>query len=256
MGIDGKTLKAFGFLEEGEELQKKRWVTETKYISPHVGLRRVLEEDGHWSINLVIDEHTGKEEIKSVWQKIRHERDKLAQIQGHDLSDYFRVVINDLSFKQYVVSYQVIVQDDRIENRPIYKAPEPQDLAMDVNFDLLVYIIRASKSDQGNDRSKLAEHYFYDLLQSFAFSLEDIDYLKKNAEIELAEGECPFDIQSQPISESKMREKIRYIQKKEVSTFGNQSSPEAKLNLLSIHRFFLMWGDWNHGAELLKKNCP
>jgi hypothetical protein len=265
--MDEKTLKSMGLLDQGEDLQKIRWTTEINYLSPHVGIRQVLEDDGRWSINILIDEQTTKEEIKKLWPEIRVERARLARIQGHDISDYFRAVLYDITNKLYIAYYRPVVQPRyfknkpvihrlHYKNKPVYKSPQPLDLAMDVNFDLLIFFIRASQPAQGKDRAKLAEHYFFSLLQSFTISLDVIDDLKKDAEILFQEGECPFDIQSQPISESKMREKLRHIQKKEDDTVSSQNSLEAKRNLLSVHRLFLVWGDWQHGADLLIKTYP
>jgi hypothetical protein len=256
MNINEKTLKAFGLLNNGEQLQKKRWATETRYISKHIGIRHVLEDDGRWSLNIVIDEHATHEEIKSSWRNILEEREKLARLQGHDSDEYFRAILYDLSNNQYIGSYQMLKQENSVENRPVYIKAQPNHLAMDINFDLLVYIIRISKTAQDKERAKLAKIYLESLLQAFSYSQEYINGLIDAALVDLNNGRGPFNIINDPILESKMREKIRYIKNKDSATQGNQSSPEAKQVVLSIHKWFLIWGDWEEGRKLLSKSYP
>lgn len=209
--ISDSLLKAFGFTEQGEEFYKRIWATDIRYLSDHVGVRKVVD-NGRIKVEIMIDSQTKKGDIPKVWSQVESQRDKITLIQGHDLSDYFQVVLDELVGAHYgkMVENGDVQKDIPIRQRIVYSKLLFRDLFMDANFDLLLFIVRVSKKDQDEERAKLAYHYFQNLLNIYNYR-EDIEKLSTSAIEEISEGRCPWDIYNSPIDFGKFTNKIEYL---------------------------------------------
>lgn len=97
MEISESLLKAFGIIDEDEVLFLSIQASEIDYVLPHVGLRKVLEKDGRLSLDIVIDSQTKKEHLKdmNLWSRIEEEWEAITAAQGHDLTDYQQVLLQE-----------------------------------------------------------------------------------------------------------------------------------------------------------------
>jgi hypothetical protein len=261
MEVNRALLKAYGMLEDGQELYRNFYGTDVKYIAKNVGIRKVFDAvDKRFRLEIVIDDQTNKYDIPAVWEDIKRERESLAQAQGHELNDYFQVALTYLSEKDY----SRIVED---ENAPSelpeflrYKReeakPEYRELLMDANFDILVFTIRASKSSENPDKAKFALSFLSSMMHLFRGQMtkqkmdSDIALWLDEAFRCLKEGELPYDIRDGPISFETFSNKLEYL----FNLYGHEPrSPQSKTNLLKVYLTFYIWGDWNEASELLKR---
>jgi len=255
MKITEQNLRAFDFLDEGEELYKRFWATETKYLSDKVGIRKIISEDGRVRIEIVLDSQVNKKDIPAVWSQINTEIAKVAQRQGHDLSDYLQVVLMGLVDGDYYWMREVegVPVDTPFRYRLEKGVPNYRDLFMDTNFDLLLFIIRISKIDKDESRAKLADHYFSNLLRNFRYKEDVIIELKDASIEEIGDRRCPFDIYYGPIDFDKFKNRLEYL----VERYGkDKRSSTSKLNMLDVYRWFVVWGDWEDADKLLMNTFP
>jgi len=254
MRITKRLLRAFDYLDEGEELYKRLWATEIEYISEKVGIRKIIDEDGHIRIEIVVDSQVKKKDIPAVWSKIDSEISKIIELQGYDLSDYFQVLLMGMVDGDY--SWMRKIEGERNDSihRCLEKGkPQYRDLFMDANFDLLLFIIRISKIDKDKKRADLASHYFSNLLRNYQFTEIEIAHWRDESILEIKDGRCPFDIYRGPIDFEKFVNKVEYL----VKRYGNEKrSPISKPIMLDVYRWFVTWGDWKDADRMLRKSYP
>ncbi len=255
MKITDSQLKAFGLLEEGEEVYHPVWATQVRFLSEHVGLRKVAGDDGRLSIEIVIDSQTDKKDIPGVWAEIVTEMEEMVARQGHDLSDYFQEILHELAGGNYatLVENPEIPQDDPFRFQLVRRKPEYRDLFIDANFDLLVFLIRYSKKQENEDMAGLARHYFWNLLHNFHYPEPDFEELLNAALEDIFEGRCPWDIYYGTIDFEKFKNRLEHLRKRYTEASYN---PASKKNILTVNRLFLIWGDFRDAQELIEKNYP
>jgi hypothetical protein len=246
--------------DNSDEVFIETIVSETKNISPHIGLRKVYGKYNRWYLEIVLDDDTGIEEINNNWWKITAERDGLIHTQGHNIPGYFRELITLLQEEQYTNSFfwkKAMETTDNEEGDELKfvvgpkRKPTYRELAMDVNFDLLVFLLGATKKDIPDQYSKLGDFMFRGLLRAFGKKDDDIDMIFDTSQKSLKNNECPWDIRYSPIDKEKIRSKLRYVIERD-EEYGFEVIGPAYVSTNPIFLMFRISGIWDHAVELLR----
>ena len=254
---DETTLKAHKVIDENEDIIYRLWASPERKISDHIQLRKIRDLEGRLHLDIVIDSDTTVDELEQNWHKILDARGKLAVEQGDDLSEYFSALLQANMRDGYIVRYEIVAVDSRLESRPARKKPSWAELAMDANFDLLVYyLVSISQSESHPELRGLARNLFEGLLRSFGFSHEEINLIRETGLKELELGRCPWDIRVYPIHREMMRLKVRSL----LDKYGNRLDAILKnsttQNLRKAHLLFFGTHNWTQASELLAKTFP
>lgn len=250
MQSNATILKAYGILDSEEHLYKPIMASEVKYISPHIGVRKILEDE-RITLTLVIDGDTGIDEFEKCWNEIIKVRDELQNNQGIEVNDYFREILRQIFEKDYIREYKIPAMNGA-KVRPVKSSPSYRELVMDANFDLLTFLVGIFKEPENSNIRKLSEHLFRSLLTCFKFSNVDINEFKKDGLEKIRLGHCPWDITKEPINKSKMREKIRYLRELFKGQEASLKLYDSKKALLSVLNLYLRKNYWIEANELLK----
>jgi hypothetical protein len=262
MDISESILKVFGLLTPEDEYYKRLWGTDVAYIADHVGIHKVYDEvTDRVRLEIVIDSQTDKQDVLLVWDVIQKQLAAVVEAQGEDLNDYLRVALYAIEkggyekmirAKNIPAGFQDGYQVERIK-------PEYRDILMDANFDILVYVIRAAKWTKDPDRAKIAYHFLKNLWTLYAGRKKIADVESEIAEWsnaafdELAQGYCPNDIYDGPVTMSLLTNKFEYLMARYREM---EETPTSKIKLLEVYKMFLIWGDWDEAASLLRKDYP
>jgi len=270
MKLNEKILKAHEIIDEKDELFYYLWASGAKPISAHIGLRKVQDIDGLLHLDIILDTDTTIDELVKNWYKISDERRKLAEVKGDDVREYFKELLRSRFESEYISGYEMTAVENGFINRPIKKMPSWANLAMDANFDLLVYLVRISKQqatekddcsakpnlEPENEIVHLANNLFKGLLKNFGFADPKIeDEIQESIKI-IAEKRCPWDIKDSPISKEKIRSKVRTLEDKYKNRLALILANGDTENLRNIRILFLRQGDWTTASELLKNTFP
>jgi hypothetical protein len=259
-----KTLKAIQIISENDELYRHLWATEVQSISAHVGLRKIQGEEGRLNLEIVIDSQTTIRELEENWKIILDARSKLAQIQGEDLSEFLSELLRAKLMGEYIKRYETIYKnvsegegEEMLSNLiPIKKKPSWSELTMDVNFDLLVCLVRIAQKEHDSKIGILANKFFMGVISNFGFFDYGINKFREDGIIKLKSGQCPWNIRVEPIETSAIRLKVRSLQDKYGQRLKmiltNNNSP----TLRDIRLLFLRKGDWMEAARVLEQTCP
>ncbi|MEI7846667.1 MAG: hypothetical protein WCK35_12775 [Chloroflexota bacterium] len=212
-------------------------VTERKPISLHVWTRYVLEErefakEKKWSLNVVIDELTTEDELRQSWAKILIDRDQLIEFQGSDPNRFSTSLTYALREKKKVFSYS--------------------ELAHDLNFDLIAYLLWATDSTQGTMHQKAGEAALNNFFNALAFTNNnDIEDYIKNGSEDVINGIAPWNIKTGPITARKVTHILNQFEKKmgNIIILGKANYQEQFDNITDSSAAY-----WSRAKDLLKKN--
>lgn len=251
---NSKALRSLRFLEPQEEKYTQVWTTDIQDLSDTIAVRKIQDPlTGHISLAIILDSQTRVNHIEKNWAKIAKIQTELNQIQGEKLAPFLDYLLQIFLKKRY----SLMVEDDQETGLPrsqkiIQKKPEYRDLLRDINFNLLVYLICASKIDQ--QQHKLGKHFFENLLRLFNYGDQNkIDELYVASQNDIGNSFCPWNINSEPITIDKVSNKMETL----VLKYGNEPRiPENWRLNIDLDRRFLVWSDWTGATELLKKTYP
>jgi hypothetical protein len=252
--VDSDLLRAFGLNEENLELYNKTWVSEIKYFGPHVGTCKIQNpKTGYLSLVIVLDNETKKNHLYEVLDNIFSERDIIKQPQDTDLDDFLDYLLQLRNDNQYCFPDESIeILEGFSISKLNYRNANMRELMWDINFDALVYILRASKLE--TDRSIIARHFFNKLLLSMNYgTMTDINDLYEASVLELQDGRCPWDINDGPVYKDKVENKLEQL----IIKYGNlPRKTNSRENRLRIYGHFHKWSDWNTAISLIEKSYP
>ena len=156
------------------------YASEAEKVSLHVRLRYVLEEDKRWQLHIVVDEMTTAEELRESWGDIDMATEQLKLWQGTDPNWFSVALMLDLGQrKQGGSSYT--------------------ELAMDMNFDALVYLLWAMDESKGKERTRAGQLAFINHLQGLGIKNADIHAWEDQGRIDIAEAKLPWTLKRGPI---------------------------------------------------------
>lgn len=238
-------------LEPCEEYVKQFIGTDIEFISTHLGIRKILDNNRRFQLNLAIDSETTLEEIIKAFPEIKRIRKALTNVQGDEFSDY---VINIL-YQLETSRYSYFCPSKKLQNR-LYKKPSMVDLTKDVNFDALVFLVASVNEKNDPVLREFSKNAFTDLVNSFIRLQKKISEMDSfyNTSIEDLKNDCLYwDITEYPISKSDMREKIRYIKETRLLNSLSNLVEISKIRLMNFYLLFVKSGDWGNASLLLKK---
>ena len=251
-----QSLKAFGIIDEDKKSFHQLWASDITYFPGNLGIRTVYEDNGIAHIDIVIDSNTGIREIEDHWGKIKNARERLIEKQGPDLYDYFREILRVRRYSKYLKGFNGMTFKEGFVNSAVFSKPSYPELTLDVNFDLLVFMVGIFKEQPDSDELKLARLLTSNLLWNFGWSDNEMQLLINHSKSKLALEICPWDISKYPITRIQMKDKITFLEK----TFRGESKylklSEPKRNLDVVYKYFIIRGDWITASELLKKTYP
>ena len=228
------------------------WISNRIYVSENIAIRWIYDENQRWEIAISIDEKAGIEEIQDHWYRVLEERQKLIEFQGHDIPDAFRTMIASISAEDYISGLSLEGEEGQVDGIIDSRRPTYTELAMDINFDALVFIVRASNTDS-EERAEFGLGMFGSLLRAFNWSDIDIQEEVETTKQSLASLRCPYDISTSPIPPQKLKDKVRYLKNREKKIDKEITPPIDEGEYLLP---FLIWGDVFAAEELLANNFP
>lgn len=215
---------------------KRIWGAEIEKISLHVCLRYVWEENGRWNLHVIIDELTTATELREVWNKIDQAQEKIKKYQGSDPKLFSITLLQQLKLAHTKASYQ--------------------DLAFDLNFDGLTYLLCATDERRDDAYKRGGLTCFVNMLQTMGMNNEEIHVWEQNGRADIQNKRIPWGLSDGPIK----RDRVIFILKQYKKWKANHTvviKPEYDTKYLHRIWLWLIQGTyWSQAKELLEENKP
>lgn len=217
---------------------EKNWFpgTETHKISLHLKLQYIVGEDRRWHLHIIVDEMTTATELRKAWGKIDEAREKLKRIQGTDTKWASISLLIDLEQRKANSSYE--------------------ELAKDVNFDLLVFLLWAADEAKGQGRAQAGSIVFGSLLIALGIKNESINNLLKDGKADIAKNKLPWSLINGPINRRRIVDSLRQFSRDKKSSQIVIRPPESAERIRELRISALVYKYWLKASDLLKHQKP
>jgi hypothetical protein len=210
--------------------------TEPQKISLHLKICYVLEQDNRWHLHVVVDEMTTAEDLRESWGKIDQARQKLKDIQGSDPNWFSIALLSDMV---------------KCKERSSYA-----DLAMDLNFDSLVYMFWATDERRGENNQNAGLINFINLYQALGMNVKIIRIWEEQARESIRKGQLPWGVKKGPIDSKRIIDALKQFSKEKTSrkiVIKPTNEPDL---ITQIRITSLVYKYWGEAEERLKRFAP
>ncbi len=210
--------------------------SEVEKISIHISLRYVYEENDRWNLHIIVDEMTTAAELRESWGKIDKAKEDLKLWQGTDPNWYSIALLLDLEERK--------------------KESSHSKLAMDMNFDTLVYLLWAMDESKGKNNSRAGQITFINHLQGLGIKLGSVKELEEQGRIDLGDGKLPWTPKIGPIKARRIIDALIQFEK-EKKNKKIVITPTTSTNYLTNIRIqALISKYWLQARDILKERNP
>lgn len=240
-----------------EDVFKLIQATEIEYISNHLGVRKLLDENGRIQLDVVIDSKTSYDELAKSINVILTRRRQLTKIQGRDFCDYIVELMYQVDQETFAVQESVSIVFPFLQKKRL-KKPTVPDLTFDTNFTALVFLLGSINHPKDFHFQAYSKRLFNSLIELFpqntdteepSMSYESfIESLKNNV--------INWDIREEPIHVFQMREKIRNLKASNELPSLHLLEGHSKERLMRVYLLYIKSLDWQTAMELLQKTYP
>jgi hypothetical protein len=209
------------------------YASEAEKISLHVYLRYVLAENKRWQLDIIVDEMTTAEELRDSWGDIDKAREDLKLWQGTDPNRFSVALMLDL-------------EQRRLSNSSYGK------LAMDMNFDALVYLLWAMDESKGKERARAGQLAFINHMQGLGIRSEDVHEWEDQGRAEIAEGRLPWTLKRGPIKRQRIIDALRQFKIEQESKKTVITPTTTADYLTNIRITVYIFGYWKKARDLFQ----
>ena len=255
--MNNKLLKTLGIPDDDKEYFNKIYATDPEYLGTNLQYRKIIDENGHISFCVIIPNKSKRNVFTPViWDKIDKELEYIEKVQGADLPNYFQVILNYFYREDYQTLSndfpEILISKNCKLKKIIKKKPEFRDIFMDINFDLLVFLI-ALNNPKTEDVKELAKSCVSNIITLFKISDNDlIDFISVSSK-EINNNHCPWDIYSGYLEFERVKNQLQYL----IKNYGNREySDDAEKNFSKLYFHFLKNNYWEKAIKLLQKDFP
>jgi hypothetical protein len=210
--------------------------SEPEKISLHISMRYIKDESNRWKLHIIVDEMTTAAELREAWGKIDDAREYLKFSQGTDPNWYSVALLLDLEEKKKDSSYGKI--------------------AMDMNFDTLVYLFWAIDESKGEEFAKGGWITFINHLQGLGIKNDTIKKWEKQGRAFLADGKLPWKLKEGPITARRITDALRQFKVEKNSNKVVITQSTSTKYLFDIRITALTNKYWIQAKDLIERWDP
>ena len=212
------------------------YASEAEKISLHVYLRYVLAENKRWQLDIIVDEMTTAEELRDSWGDIDKAREDLKLWQGTDPNRFSVALMLDLEQRKEGGSYT--------------------ELAMDMNFDALVYLLWAMDESKGKERTRAGQLAFINHMQGLGIRSADVHEWEDQGRAELTKGRLPWTLKRGPIKQRRIIDALRQFKEEKDKNKIVITSSATTDYLINIRIDVYIFGYWKKARDLFQRWIP
>jgi hypothetical protein len=216
--------------------------TPPEKISTHIWLQRVLsgdkeKKDSRWKLHIIVDGNTSIDEMRIAWNKVDRAREGIKLEQGTDPRLYSVIFMLELEKQRKVSSLA--------------------QLAMDANFESLVYLLWSIDETHGEKIAEVGRTAFCNHLRSLGIKEQAIQVRGDDGWLALLEGNLPWKLKDGPISARRVTDALRQfklVKKSKKVVIIKEHKSAQSLNSTRGLAFFL--GHWTQAKNLFERFDP
>lgn len=210
------------------------FATEEKKISLHIGIRYIKDINQRWSLYIGVDEMTTAVELREAWSEIDSAREELKHWQGTDPTWFSVSLLSDLELQKQDSSYG--------------------DLAMDMNFDALVFLLWATDDSKGEEMKKAGIIIFHNMLQALGIKNSDIEAWLEEGKKSISKNEIPWGVTNGPIDRRRIVDALRQFKREKENQKIVLTSRQDNWYLTNIRITSITYKHWIHAIDMLKNS--